>query len=60
MIEMTTTEKKSATTSAAVTVFAGLMTARHAGREISRTAFGMRTSNRKQSKMIEYDNSKTN
>ncbi len=45
MTETTTTESKSPVTIAAVTVYAALMTALIADREILRTEFGMRTLN---------------
>jgi hypothetical protein len=58
MTETTITAKKSETTSDARTDCAELMTARHADREISRTAFGMRTSNRKQLKTTDMTTQK--
>ena len=53
MNETTTTARKSAVTTLVLTGFVGLMTARHAGQETSKTeftfetAFGMRTLKKK-------------
>lgn len=55
---MTTTERKSAITSAARTAFAVLTTARHAGRATSQAEFSIRTSNRKQSKTTDMTDHK--
>jgi hypothetical protein len=61
MTETTTTAMKSAVTTDVMTGFAGLMTARLAGRETLQTAFGMRTLTKKQqSKKTENDNTRKN
>ena len=58
MTETTTTERKSAITSAAMTDCAVLMTALTATKATSKTAFGMRTLNWIQSKMTDMTDHK--